>query len=71
MALLKAKLLAVKEEQEQQQANSNRKNQIGSGMRGDKTRTIRVLDNQVKDHLLQSKMRFTDYERGYIDGLWE
>jgi len=71
MSLLKAKLLVAKQERESGKENNKRKDQIGTGMRGDKIRTIRVFDNQVKDHRLKTKMRFTDYEQGHIDSLYK
>jgi peptide chain release factor 1 len=70
MALLRAKLLEAKESAIQGATNSRRKNQIGSGQRGDKVRTIRVFDNQVKDHRTNRKMKFDKYKRGFVDGLY-
>lgn len=69
LALLKAKLLQAQEAKAQNKENSQRKKQIGSGMRGDKIRTIRVFDNQVKDHKTNHNMKFDKYERGFIDDL--
>jgi len=42
----------------------NRKNQVGSGQRGDKRRTIRQQDNQVVDHVSGRVWRYDDYQRG-------
>lgn len=41
-----------------------RRTQIGSGQRGDKRRTIRVLDDSVLDHETGRSWRFKDYRRG-------
>jgi len=41
-----------------------RRQQIGSGMRADKRRTIRVQDGVVVDHLTGRTWRLRDYERG-------
>ena len=41
-----------------------RKQQVGSGMRGDKIRTIRVRDNRVKDHRLGTQTTYDEYVRG-------
>jgi len=41
-----------------------RNNQIGSGMRGDKRRTIQVQHNIVKDHITGRKWRYEDYRAG-------
>ena len=43
---------------------TDRKRQIGSGMRGDKRRTIRVQDDQVADHVDGRSWRFKAYARG-------
>jgi len=36
----------------------------GSGMRGDKRRTVRTQDDQVVDTITGRSWRFKDYERG-------
>jgi peptide chain release factor 1 len=41
-----------------------RKNQVGSGMRGDKRRTIRTQDGFVNDHVTGRQWRYKDYVRG-------
>jgi len=41
-----------------------RRQQVGSGMRGDKIRTIRVRDDVVNDHVTGRQWKFSDYERG-------
>lgn len=41
-----------------------RRQQVGSGMRGDKRRTIRVQDDSVVDHQTGRTWRFKDYVRG-------
>lgn len=43
-----------------------RNSQIGSGMRGDKRRTIQVQHNVVKDHIDGRHWRYEDYR----DGKW-
>ena len=42
----------------------DRRRQVGSGMRGDKRRTIRVQDGQVTDHVDGRTWRFKSYARG-------
>lgn len=54
---------AVKMKEHGEQA-SLRKSQVGSGMRGDKRRTIRTQDGVVKDHLTGRQWRLRDYESG-------
>lgn len=51
--------------------NKERKTQIGSGMRANKIRTIRVRDNTVKNHLNGKKMKYTDYVKGKLSRLIE
>lgn len=46
---------------------SNRKTQIGSGMRGDKIRTYREQDDLVIDHLSNKKERLSHVLKGGID----
>lgn len=43
---------------------ADRRRQVGSGMRGDKRRTIRAQDDQVTDHIDGRTWRFKAYERG-------
>lgn len=44
--------------------NDSRKSQIGSGMRGDKIRTIRTQDDIVTNHLTGKKTSFRRYSAG-------
>jgi len=48
---------------------NTRKQQVGSGMRGDKIRTIRVRDNKVTDHKLNVKISYKEYSRGDLSRL--
>jgi peptide chain release factor 1 len=43
---------------------ADRRQQVGSGMRGDKRRTIRVQDGQVHDHLTGRRWRLEPYLNG-------
>lgn len=47
-----------------------RKNQVGSGMRGDKIRTYRFQDDQVVDHNSGKRAQCTKVMRGYFNLLW-
>lgn len=49
--------------------NKERREQIGSGMRGDKIRTVRIRDNTVTNHLNGKKIRYTDYVQGDFGSL--
>jgi len=44
--------------------NSNRKEQVGKGMRGDKRRTIRYQDGIVVDHILGTRCSLSKYLKG-------
>ncbi|MFO0740792.1 MAG: peptide chain release factor-like protein [Labilithrix sp.] len=44
--------------------NEARRGQLGTGMRGDKRRTIRQQDGSVVDHVTGKTWRYRDYERG-------
>ena len=48
----------------------NKKQQVGSGQRGDKIRTIRFQENQALDHRTNKRITATEYMKGYMDLLW-
>lgn len=50
--LLRAKLFVLEEEKKQKELGSNRKSQIGSAMRAEKTRTYNFPQNRITDHRL-------------------
>ncbi len=62
--VLRARLLEKQKYEVNTKRASDRKKQVGSGMRGDKRRTIRTQDGIVKDHVLGKKWRLKDYLRG-------
>jgi peptide chain release factor 1 len=49
--------------------NAARREQAGSGMRGDKIRTVQVQGDVVVDHRRGTRMSYRVYARGQIDGL--
>ena len=49
---------------------TNRKAQVGSGMRGDKIRTYRFQDDVVQDHLTGKRGNVKKVMNGHIDTLW-
>ncbi len=53
LAILAAKLEALKEEEEAKKYQSNRKGQIGTGDRSEKIRTYNILQDRVTDHRLK------------------
>jgi peptide chain release factor 1 len=50
---------------------SDRKSQVGTGMRGDKIRTYRFQDDQVQDHLTGKRSTCSQVLKGNIDLLWK
>jgi peptide chain release factor 1 len=69
MSILKARLAAMQRETQAGARNAGRKEQVGSGMRGDKVRTIRTQDGSVTDHRTGCRISFTNYARGDFTGL--
>ncbi len=65
------RLLGQKVQQVQQKSGQAanriaRQNQIGSGQRGDKVRTIQVQNGRVTNHVNQKKMTLKAYQKGEI-----
>ena len=48
----------------------DRKEQVGSGMRGDKSRTYRFQDDQVNDHRTNKRAKCSTVLKGNFDLLW-
>lgn len=67
--VLKARLKEHQDNKVYSKQANIRKEQVGSGMRGDKIRTIRVKDNRVVDHKLNKKITYKEYSRGNLSGL--
>lgn len=67
MEILASRLEALQQDQTHQKLNGSRKDQVGSGQRGDKIKTYRVRDNQVVDHRTGKK---TPLDR-WLSGYWE
>lgn len=64
LGVLRARLAAIAASEASSARNRDRRGQIGSGMRGDKRRTIRVRDGIVTDHVLGVVVPLRSYERG-------
>ena len=63
-AVLRAKLWELEQARRVGARAADRRAQVGSGMRGDKRRTIRTQDDQVTDHVTGRAWRFKAYARG-------
>jgi peptide chain release factor 1 len=66
LEIMRSRLMQRQQEEEHSARAQDRRNQIGIGQRGEKRRTIRVKDGQVKDHLSGKTWRYEDYK----DGKW-
>lgn len=64
LAVLRARVWEMREAQRTGAIAEDRRRQVGSGMRGDKRRTIRTQDDQVNDHVSGKSWRYKDYVRG-------
>ena len=64
IALVTARLFAADQERRNGSVAFDRRQQVGSGQRGDKRRTIRVKDGEVNDHITGKSWRYRDYIRG-------
>lgn len=64
ISLLRARLWDAEQKKALGAREQDRRRQVGSGMRGDKRRTVRCQDGTVHDHLTGRRWNFRDYERG-------
>ena len=64
LALLRAKLWAREHQRVHEARAVERRDQLGSGMRGDKRRTIRCQDGTVVDHVTGRRWELRAYLRG-------
>lgn len=67
--LLQARLQAQVRDAAIAGRNAARREQAGSGMRGDKIRTVQVQGDVVVDHRRGTRMSYRVYARGQLDGL--
>ncbi len=63
-ALLRARIWQAERERIAGARAADRRQQVGSGMRGDKRRTVRCQDGQVNDHVTGRTWRLKEYLRG-------
>ncbi len=66
LAILTARLYAADKDKKAEAVTTDRRQQIGTGQRGDKRRTIREKDGKVVDHITGQKWRYSDY----VKGIW-
>jgi peptide chain release factor 1 len=70
LALLRARLGEAQATEQQSTRNEHRREQVGTGMRGDKRRTVALQRDQVHDHITDRKMSAKLYLRGKLEDLW-
>lgn len=68
--ILRARIFELEESRIAKKRNSQRRSQVGSGMRGDKVRTIALQRDQVTDHRTGRSMSAKKYLRGLLEDLW-
>lgn len=72
MAVLRARILAMREEEQNKKISQDRKSQIGTGERSEKIRTYNYSQNRVTDHRINlSLYNLSDMLDGNVDGLIE
>ena len=67
LAVLRARLLERERAAQRQRRDRARRDQAGTGMRGDKRRTVRCQDGVVTDHVTGQRWPL----RAYLRGDWE
>lgn len=70
LSILRARLSSLSKNKARVKRDRERRKQAGSGMRGDKIRTIRYQDDIVIDHHSGKKISAKKYTRGHIDLLY-
>jgi peptide chain release factor 1 len=70
LGLLRARLQADSEDRLIRARNEQRRRQVGSGMRGDKRRTVAIQRDTVTDHVTGKTMRAKHYLQGKLHELW-
>ena len=62
--VLAARLYEAERDRVAAEREKDRRQQVGTGMRGDKVRTYRTQDDQVNDHRTGQRWRLQDWTRG-------
>lgn len=70
LGILRARLLEREHLRLSANRNARRRDQVGSGMRGDKRRTIALQRGQVTDHVTGRRTSAKAYLRGQVEDLW-
>ena len=70
LGVLRARLKEAGSEKVTKDRNARRKRQVGSGMRGDKERTVALQRDTVTDHRTGRSIKAKAYLRGDLGGLF-
>lgn len=68
--MLETRVKRFYDAQKYEALDKKRKEDRGSGMRGDKVRTYRERDDQVTDHRSEVKLRLRDVRQGKLEPMW-
>lgn len=66
LEILAARLAETARIAGEEKRNTTRREQIGSGRRGDKIRTVRTQDNTVRCEITGKTIPYTQYAKGYL-----
>lgn len=67
---LKARLAKLTTTIRDKERSLETRSQVGSGMRGDKTITIRLQDDRVQNHITGKSMKASKYMKGFMNLIW-
>jgi len=70
MGVLRQRIHHIESSKATSDLNDRRRGQVGSGMRGDKVRTIRVRDDMVVNHTNGRRTSYKRYSQGLIEDLF-
>lgn len=70
MDLLRSKLAKAQNEKGQVERNQARRDQVGTGERSDKVRTIQEQNDTVLDHVTGKRTTVRKYRKGLLEDLW-
>jgi peptide chain release factor 1 len=70
VAALAARLAEIEAGRVHESRATERRGQVGSGMRGDKTVTIRLQDDVARNHVTGRSCRAAAYMKGGMDEIW-
>lgn len=70
MRILRVRLVTMRQDINATNRENDRRQQVGTGMRGDKVRTVQTQNDRVTNHANGKQVRYKDYARGKLSGLF-